>query len=143
MANQKTTTDMQENALNAAQVLFTANPVFLAPQTKQVLQMQEQFFAELEKFSTNWFQRRQEAVRLMIESGRRIASEGQNDPAGAMKELAEWQTGAMQRLAEDAGECGELFKQCAGAVVSHEVEAVEETAEVLRKVGSSSHAVAV
>jgi hypothetical protein len=139
MTNQQTKTDATENALNAAQVLFTANPLFLAPQTKQTLQKQEQMFAAFEKFSSNWFKRRQEAVHLMIEAGRRIVSEGRADPTDMMKEVAEWHTGAIRRLAEDGTEAGTMLTQCARAVGSHEAEAINENADTLRKMPVASN----
>ncbi|MGB4828472.1 MAG: hypothetical protein WBP18_14600 [Paracoccaceae bacterium] len=143
MASRENTSDAKENALNAAQVEFTANPLFLAPQTKYFLQAQERIFDEVEKFSAVWFRRRQEATQSMIDMGRRIVSQGRVDPASAMKEIADWQTHSMQRLAEDAKGCSEMMAKCAGALASNEVKAIEETTETLRKATSSSKSEAV
>ncbi len=139
MTNQrKRTFEDEENALNAAQVEFTSNPRFLAPQIKHALQAQENVLDEIEKFTTAWFQRREVATRSMIEAGRRIISEGQSDPASALKELAAWQTNSMGRMAEDAKACSEMITQCAGAVVTNEVEAAEETVEYTNKATTTS-----
>ena len=133
MASRIPTTDAQENALNAAQVLFTANPLFLAPQTKHFLQAQQRFFDEAEKFSAAWFQRRQDAMRSMIDLGRRIASHGRGDPASAMSEIAEWQTHSMERLAEDAKDCTEMLSRCVGSVAEDEAEAVEDVSDTVKR----------
>ena len=63
MARSERTTNAIEDALNAAQVEFSVNPLFMAPQTKQVLQAQERMFDEAEKFWSAWFQRRQDATQ--------------------------------------------------------------------------------
>ena len=138
MARHETTNPAHENALNASQVEFTANPAFLAPQLKHMVQAQERIFKEVEKFSSAWFQRRQEASRSMIEAGKRVVSNGRPDPASAMKELVEWQTHAMERLAEDAKCCTEMMAQCAGALVSNEVAAMEETVDTAKRATHSS-----
>ncbi len=138
MANRENMKPSEVDAPNAAQVEFSANPRFLAPQTKHFLQAQERILGEMEKFSSNWFQRRQEATRSMIEAGRKILSEGQTDPAGAIKKITEWQTHSMERLAEDAKACTEMMTNCTGAFVQNEVEAIEETAEVTQKSAKTS-----
>ncbi len=116
MSDQENATNKNESALNRAQVLFSANPLFLNPQTKNYLQAQETLFDEVEKFANAWFQRRQDATMSMINAGRRIASEGKGDLAGAAKEIAGWQAAAMQQMAEDAKECAEMMRRCAGAL---------------------------
>jgi hypothetical protein len=143
MKHQKSMTDAVEQALNSAQGVFSANPAFLAPQTKQFLHVQEQMFSEIEKYSESWFQRRQVGVRHLLETGRRIAADGPANPAAALKELADWQTGAMRRLGEDAQDCNAMMSRCASSIVSHEVEAIEETTDTMRKATASSNAVAV
>ncbi|WP_415234178.1 hypothetical protein [Pseudorhodobacter sp.] len=126
MANRANTTAEIENALNAAQAVFTANPTFMAPQTKQFLEAQEQFFAGIEKFSSAWFHRRQEATKSLIEVGRRLSAEGRPDPASAMKEIITWQTGAMARLIEDAKDCTEMMRRCAPGAVQTAAETAAE-----------------
>lgn len=132
MASHENITPAQERALNAAQVAFSLNPRFMAPQTKHVLQAQERFFDEVEKFSTAWFQRRQDATRSMIEAGRRLTSEGRTDPASAMKEIADWQTQWMERLAEDVKDCTEMLSRCAGTFADDEGEAKQEASGAVK-----------
>lgn len=104
-----------ENALNAAQVLFSANPAFLAPHAKRFWQAQERGFDAIETFTSAWFRRRQEAALSLIDTGRRIASEGQGNPGSALQEIVAWQTDSLRRLSEDAQESTELVRLCAGA----------------------------
>ena len=138
MARHENSTPGQESALNAAQVLFSANPIHLAPHMKQFAQAQERIFEEIEKFSSAWFQRRQEASHSMIEAGKRILSDGRPDPASAMKELAEWRTHAMERMTEDARCYTELMAKCAGALTRNEAEALDETVATAKPATQSS-----
>ncbi len=133
MARHENTTSKIEDALNASQVLFTANPLFLEPQTKNLFEAQERILNQVEAFSKAWFQRRQDGTQAMIDAGRRIASEGGNDPAVIMKEVTEFQSGAMERLSTDAKECTEMLSQCAVALAVNEAEAIEETADKTKK----------
>lgn len=138
MARHENTTPGQESALNASQVLFSANPVHLAPQMKHFAQAQERIFEEIEKFSSAWFLRRQEATHSMIEAGKRIVSDGRPDPASAMKELADWRTHAMERMTEDARCYTELMTRCAGALTRNETEGMEETVATAKPATQSS-----
>lgn len=138
MAHRERTTSDQENELNAAQVLFTANPLFLTPQLKQLMQTPERFFDELEAFSSAWFKRRQEATHAMIDAGRRLASNGSGDPASALTEISHWQTRSMEHLAEDAKDCTEMLSRCAGILVKNEVKAMEDISETVQKAAKSS-----
>lgn len=134
--NRKTADD--ERALNAAQVLFTANPVFLAPQTKHFLQAQQRFFDEVERFSSAWLQRREDATRSMIDVGKRIASSGRSDPARTFTEIADWQAHSMDCLAEDAKDCVDILNRCASALVDNEAEAVEKVSETATQPSKSN-----
>lgn len=129
MANHENTNAAIEDAINASQVLFTANPLFLTPQSKHFFEAQQRILDEVETFSTAWFQRRQDAVQAMVDSARRIASEGGRDPAKMIKEATEFQAGAMKRISEDAKTCTEMLTHCAEAVSRNEVEAMQETAD--------------
>ncbi len=128
MASHENTTSAIDNALNASQVLFSANPLFMNPQNKHMFQAQERIWDQIETFSTAWFRRRQDATQALIDAGRRIASEGGNDPAAMIKEVTEFQAGAMERLKVDAKECTDLLTQCAGSLARNEMEALQETA---------------
>lgn len=143
MTNRENITPSEVDALNAAQVEFSANPRFLAPQAQHFMLAQQRILSQMEKFSSEWFKRRQEATESMIETGKRILSEGRADPAGAIKEIADWQAHSMERLAEDAKACTEMMTICAGALVSNEVDAIEETAEAARKATKASKATPV
>lgn len=123
-----------ENALNAAQVLFTANPLFLAPQTEYLWGAQARILDEVERFSSAWFRRRHEAAQSLIEASRRIVAEGRADPASAMKEIADWQHGSMERLREDAQEYSRMLGNCATAFSGNDVEAAEETGETAKRI---------
>lgn len=112
-------TNKQEDALNSAQVEFTLNPLFLSPQKQYFLQTQESIFDELEKFSSAWFQRRQDAAQAMIEASKHMLSQGQSDPSNALKKMADWHRDNMKRLADDAKECTEMMIHCAKAVVQN------------------------
>lgn len=131
--DKENTTPEIEDSLNAAQVLFTANPAFLAPEALRYWQMQDCITEEIGKFSSAWIQRRHDATRAMIETGRRIATEGSSDPAGALQAVADWQTHAMQRIAEDAKDCTEMMTRCADALVRTEARTIRETADTLQK----------
>ena len=133
MTSHENTTSAIEESLNASQVLFTANPLFLTPQSKHIFQAQERIWDEIEHFSNAWFQRRQDATQAIINAGRRMASEGRNDPSSMMKEMSELQASALQRLTADARECAEMLNRCADSLVQKEAQAIEETSETTQK----------
>lgn len=136
MASREKRTPAMEEALNAAQVLFTANPLFLAPQTTQFWHAQDRILDEIERFSSGWFKRRQDATQSMIDAGRRLASEGQADPADVIREIIDWQVHSMERLAEDARDCTEMFSRCTGAFTGNEA-AADTSAEALKRTAKS------
>lgn len=121
MANRETidTTNKQEEALNKSQSAFTLDPMFLSPQKQYFLQTQEGIFDELEKFSSAWFQRRQDAAQAMIAASKEMLTTGRSDPANALKQMADWHRDTMKRLAEDAKECTELMTHCAKAITQN------------------------
>lgn len=138
MATRENTTSEHQQALNASQVLFTANPAFLAPQAKHALQTQERFFDEAEKFAAAWFERRREATQSLIDAARRIASAGQGDPSNALTEIIEWRTKSMERLAEDMKDYTTMLGRCAGTVVKEEAVVVEELSETMTRATTTS-----
>ncbi len=133
MTSRENTSSRIEDALNASQVLFSANPLFLPPQSKHFFEAQERILDQVEAFSKAWFQRRQDATQAMIDAGRRIASEGGGDPSLMIKEVTELQSEAMERLKADAKGCTDMFTQCADALARNEMEAVQETAANTKK----------
>lgn len=136
IASRERRTPAMEDALNAAQVLFTANPLFLAPQTTHFWRAQDRILNEIERFSSAWFKRRQDATQSMIDAGRRLSSEGQADPADVIKEIIDWQIHSMERLAEDARDCTEMFSRCTGAFVGNGV-ATDAPAETVKRTAKS------
>lgn len=138
MAGRERTTAAIEEALNAAQVEFSLNPLFMAPQAKHFFEAQERLREESEKFWSAWFQRRQDAAQSLIDAGKRIASEGQTDPASAMMEILDWQMHSMERLAEDGKDCAEMLSRCAGAFVESETEAMKDVSETMKRATKSS-----
>ncbi len=128
MTNHENTTPQIEDALNASQVLFTANPLFMAPHSKHFFEAQERILNQVEAFSKAWFQRRQDGTQAMIDAGRRIASEANNDPSRIMKEITEFQSGAMERLTADAKDCSEMISQCANTLAASEIETIKDAA---------------
>lgn len=143
MANHERTNPSNEYAPNTHRVEFNANPLSLAPQAQRYFLAQQRILGEIEKFSSGWFQRRQEATGSIIEAGKRILLEGQTDPAGTIREMANWQTRSLARLAQDARGCTEMISICAGALISNEVEAIEETIETSQKATKASKATPV
>lgn len=133
MPDAKTITDKQEEGLNRAQVLFSANPLFIAPQGKQYFQAQQTLFDLMKRFTTAWFARRQEAAESMIEAGRCISVDGKGDLSCAIKAMADWHTDEMKRLATDAQACTEMIQACATSLSTQEVEAVTEMVTTARR----------
>lgn len=110
-----------ENALNAAQVLFSLNPVH-TPTTTHFLEAQGQFFKDAEELSSAWFERRQEATRTALDLASYLVSEGMRDPGAALQAIADWQAKSMERLTEDAKDCTEFMSRSAGSLIATEDE---------------------
>ena len=141
-ADKSTNTDAIENAVNAAQVIFSLNPAY-TPQATHLRQAQERFLKEAEKFSSAWFKRRQQAIQSALDLTGSIANGGLKDPSVAIKAMTEWQTGCMERLADDAKDCTEMMTLCIGNLVENEIEAVKETAEITKRAATEKHATPV
>lgn len=137
MSTRENTTAADENAMDAAQVVFSLNPAYFAPQAQDLLTAQERIVKEVERFTSAWFERRHDAMRAMVEARSRAALEGPTDPASAIKEIAEWQTRLMQQLAEDAKGYAEMMTRCAGALAQGEVRAPDEKAGKSKKAAKS------
>lgn len=120
MSTRENTTAADENAMDAAQVVFSLNPAYFAPQAQDFLTAQERIVQEVERFTSAWFGRRHDAMRAMIEARSRAALQGPSDPARTIKEISEWQARLMQHLAEDARDYSEMMTRCAGALVKGE-----------------------
>lgn len=131
MASRNKATRADDDALNAAQVEFTMNPAFAAPHAVHFWEAHARILDEIEDFSAAWYRRRKDASRSLIDVARRLGSDGHFDPASAASELARWQTGSLERIAEDARDCTELVGRCAGAIFSGEVATMEDAAHTV------------
>ena len=127
--------DAADDALNRAQVLFTANPA-IGPQSQHFWQVQDRFLEEVEKFSSAWFKRRHDATQSALEAVSTLSNAGMRDPGAAMQLITEWQTHSMERLAEDAKDCAEMVTHCMGTFVANEAEAVEEATQNVKRATS-------
>ncbi|THH36893.1 hypothetical protein E4Z66_08095 [Aliishimia ponticola] len=95
---------------------------------------QDTFLNELEKFSSAWFKRRHEATKHAMEASKELTEKAFGNPAEAMTILSKWQSDMMEKLAEDAKDYMELVTSSTAAAVSNEVEAVQESAETVKRV---------
>jgi hypothetical protein len=132
----------EDDTLNAAQGMFSANPVYSAG-SMHFLQAQDRFLREAETFCAAWFNRRHDATRTALDAGARITQVGLNDPASALKILADWQAGSLARMAEDAKECAEMVTRCAGGLVTAEMETANDIAGAAKPPMPERHATPV
>jgi len=130
------------NAANAAQALFVSTPAF-APQSRHFWQAQDHVLQEVERFSSAWFKRRHDATRAALEVASQWGTNGMKEPYTLMKAMADWQAHSLERLAEDAKGFTEMMHRCAGDFLTHELEAVVETAENTTRAATSRHATPV
>ncbi|MFP7571381.1 hypothetical protein [Marivita sp. S2033] len=132
----------QDNALNAAQVMFSMNPAY-TPHVTRFWEAQDHFLKETEKYMASWFQRRHEATQAALEAATEAADEDMRNPATAMKTITDWQTHSMERMAEDITELADLMTRCASIWSENETEAVEETAENANRATKGAKSTAV
>lgn len=132
MAKLDTTHRTAEDALNAAQGVFTANPVY-QPAPFHVLaaqdRLQDAVRSETEAFSAAWFKRREAAVHAATQAMTQIPLEAMHNPAGVMKIMTDWQSGAVARMTEDAQDIMQLMTQYGKKVAKSEIETAEEIAK--------------
>lgn len=127
----KTMEDMQDMA-KSAQSVFAFLPAAGVPGT-HFWQAQDTYLRELEKFSESWFRRRHEATSTAMQASKLLAAEALGNPTVAMGILTEWQSQAMERLAEDTKDYMQMMAGCAAATVTNEVEAVEESVATAKR----------
>jgi len=132
MPKSSKTMNAMENMTKSAQSMFNAMPA-AGTQGAHFWQAQDMILNEFEKFTFAWFRRRHEGTRTAIETSRQLAAEAMTNPAAAMGILTDWQSHSIERMAEDAKDCSEMVTKCTGALVSNEVEAIEETVEIAQK----------
>jgi len=112
----------------------------IAPQLEQFWKAQDEILEEGEAFSKAWFARRHEATRTALDAVHGMNGAGAT-PAAAMRTLAQWQQGSLQRLADDFQQWLALCARCTGRVTGAEIEAAQEGAEnVGKRVKSSAGA---
>lgn len=102
MAKDQAQTDFTDLA-RQTQALFKLNGAAL-PQIETVMKMQEGMLEQAGTFTRHWIERRQEAVETALEAMTEMQSADRSDPAAAMRAIADWQRGSMERLAADMQE---------------------------------------
>lgn len=126
------TTNVVEDALNAAQVVLTMNPA-IGPQTTHFWTAQGHIMKEAENFSTAWLKRHQAATRATLDTASQVAFDGMKNPAAAIEAVMDWHKQAVARLADDARACTDMMMRCANTAVSNEIEAADETARIIKR----------
>lgn len=123
--------------MGEARGMMAVNPA-IAPQMRQFWKAQDGILDDAEAFSKAWFERRHEATRSALDAVHRINGDGAS-PSTAMQAVADWQHGAVRRLAEDMRQWVELWTACAGRMTEAELEAGKEGAEnVARRTKSAA-----
>ncbi len=145
-SDKKATANSAEDALNAAQGMFSANPVFQPPAMHFLMAqgpIQDGMREEAEKFSAAWFKRREDASRALMDAAVKMSTDGLKNPVTAMKIFTDWQAGAMERIAEDAKDCTQMVTRCAENLVKQEIDAVDEVSKSTHVFEKSRHATPV
>ena len=92
------------------QALFTPNGA-TAPPFEQIMKVQEGMLKQAEAFNRHWIERRQEAVDTALKAMTEMQSADKADPAAAMRAIADWQRGSVERLTADLQEWTALCMQ--------------------------------
>ncbi|MEO1138971.1 MAG: hypothetical protein AAFW87_05900 [Pseudomonadota bacterium] len=142
MSDVKETTDAMQTMMKSAQAALASGPV-LGSQTIHYWQAQDRFLTEFEKFSTAWFKRRHLATQAALDASKQMTQEASKDPATAIKVIMQWQTHAMERLAEDAQSCTEMMTNCMSALIENEAEAAAEAVKTAKRATKQSKSEAV
>lgn len=118
--------------MQPTQQLFAANPL-TGSSSLQFWEAQERMLAEAEDFTTGWFRRRNQATKAAMQASEKLSSSGPGNPAVLFEIMSEWQKSSVERMAQDARECGEMLGRCASLLVHNEMEAMAETTDKVRK----------
>lgn len=102
MAKDQSQTNITD-LVRQTQALLSPNGA-AAPQIEQVMEMQEGMLKQAEAFNRHWIERRQKAVDTALEAMNEMQSGDKTDPAAAMRAIADWQRGSLERLTEDLQE---------------------------------------
>ena len=111
----------------------------ITPQLERLWKAQDEILEESEAFSMAWFARRHEATKTALDAVHGMNGAGAT-PAAAMRTLAQWQQGSLQRLADDFQQWLGLCARCTGRMTGAEFEAAREGAERVGKRAKSSAA---
>ena len=85
------------------QAFFNLNGA-TAPGFEQAMKLQKDMLDHVEAFNRHWIERRQEAFETALEAMAGMQSADKPDPAAAMRAIAEWQAGSVERLTADLQE---------------------------------------
>lgn len=100
---------------------FMLNGASGAP-VERFLEIQGSLLKEAEAFARHWFQRRNDAIETALESLQQINSDGNDGPSGALRVMADWQRGSLERLGADAQEWTALCMRCAAAATTPQID---------------------
>lgn len=120
MAKKDPQSDLLE-MVQRMQAPFMGNVASGAPMEK-FLEMQSGLLKEAETFSRHWFERRNEAIETAIEAMHQMNSNGAARPAEALRVMADWQRGSLERLGADAQEWTELCMRSAAVATTPQVD---------------------
>ena len=102
MTKEKTQTDITD-LVHQTQNLFKLNGA-AQPQFEQFWKMQDAMLKEAEAFTRHWFERRHEASESAVEALHEMNSAASAEPAAAMRAIADWQRGSLERVNADLQE---------------------------------------
>ncbi len=119
-------------SMRSTQQLFAANPM-TGTHARDFWEMQQRMLAEAENFTSAWFVRRNQATRAAMQASEKLANSGPSNPAVLLEVMAEWQKASMERMSDDARECGEMLGRCAGLLMRTEIDAAEEAKDKIKK----------
>ncbi|TVS00967.1 MAG: hypothetical protein EA407_13500 [Rhodobacteraceae bacterium] len=136
MTKDKSQPDLTELA-HKTQALFMGNGAGGA-QFEKVLEMQDRLLREAETFTRQWFERRHEATETALKTLQEANSNGAADPTQAMRAMADWQRGSIERLSEDLRDWTALCMRCADTAKAVQLEAALPDAEKGKAAGESS-----
>ena len=117
--------------MDQARAMMAASPA-IAPQMEQFWKAQDGILQDTEAFSRAWFDRRHQAAQTALEAVQTACGNGA-DQSAALRAMAAWQQGSVQRLADDMQEWVDLWSRCAGRITKAEVDASAQGAKEVAK----------
>ena len=116
MAKDQSQTDLTD-LTRQTQALFNLNGA-TAPGFEQVIKAQKGMLEQVEAFNRHWLERRQEAFDTALQAMTEMQSADKPDPAAAMRAIADWQAGSVERLTADLQEWMTLCLQATQAAAT-------------------------